>query len=206
MAEIVLLIFEAVAGVREIAKQIKATDCQAYRLSERVAAIETPLRESIPGIGHELCSSEPLTQLLNTVSEVRDFLARYVGTEEVARALKRKPNAETFTLLGTALSHGIQALHLSISMGAWAQEDVVDRLEDIENMIESMTDKLASMEENKFVANCGRNREMFGDVTRALRVSARVQRTIINKHHILIWEMIRGSGVPFFVPCPCAGL
>lgn len=189
MTDIALLILDAVEGVCAVAEGIEATDRQANRLTDRVAAIEIPLRKLIPKIGNELCSSEPLSQLLKTVNEVREFLCRYAGTEKVARALERKSNAETFTLLGTALSRGIRALHLSIAVDAWAQENVVDRLEDMENMIESMTDMLADME-GIFAGDHGRTWRNSESVIRAVQVSVRVRHAIIEKYHMLMRGMM----------------
>lgn len=143
MADIVVLILKVVAQIHEIAKEVKETDRQALRLLERLSAIETPLQAVIQGT--KLNSSESLNQLLRTVEKAKDFFKEYTQTGRFTRARKRKENADNFKDLGSNLTEGIQALQLDVAVDTWAQQDALDRSEDLEYMM----GLLEEMEQNR---------------------------------------------------------
>ncbi|CAN0287962.1 unnamed protein product, partial [Ectocarpus sp. 6 AP-2014] len=95
MAEVAVLILGVVAEIHDIAKDIKENDQQAYRLLERVGAIEPAVLAVEQGT--KTSSSESLRQLLATVKMIRKILAEYARTTNFNRALKRKANASKFT-------------------------------------------------------------------------------------------------------------
>ena len=143
MADVAVLVLQVVAEIHDAAKGMKENDRQAHRLFERVTAIEPAVLAVKQGTTRY--SSESLRQLLETVEGIRNFLDGYARTKKINRALKRKSNAATFSHLGVILTEGMQALHLDVSVDAWAKEDASDRLEDLENMI----DMMEALEQNR---------------------------------------------------------
>lgn len=114
--KIAALILGAVEKICDIATEIKETDRQAYRLLERVAAIEPLLAVKLRT---NLSSPESLDSLFATVQNIHEFLAEYAGARKIGRALKRKSNADRFTQLGVDLTERIQTLQLAVAVDTW---------------------------------------------------------------------------------------
>ncbi|CAM9480272.1 unnamed protein product [Ectocarpus sp. 6 AP-2014] len=136
MANVAVAVLRVVADIRNVAESIQQNDRQAWRLSDRVTAIESPVLAVKEG--SKISSSESLHQLLLAVEEIRNFLEGYARTTNFNRALKRKANADNFAKLSVMLTEGMQALQLDIAVDAWAKEDASDRLDDLENMVDIM--------------------------------------------------------------------
>eukprot|EP00752_Nemacystus_decipiens_P017025 g15243.t1 len=136
MTDVAVAVLHVVAAIHDVAKDIKEADRQAWRLFERVTAIE-PAVVAVK-YGKKRLSSDSLRQLLETVEKIRNFLDEYAQTTKLNRALKRKSNATKFTDFGAMLSEGMQGLHLDVAVDAWANEDASDRLQDLENLIDVM--------------------------------------------------------------------
>ncbi|CAN0518413.1 unnamed protein product, partial [Ectocarpus sp. 12 AP-2014] len=84
------------------------------------------------------------------------------------RGLKRRANAAEFTQLGVILTEGMQALQLEVAVDTWAKEDALDRVEDLEHMV----DMMERMERNR----TDNHAEVMG-VLKALRNDERVELT-----------------------------
>lgn len=138
MADIIVLLVRAVHKICEIAEEIEETDKQACRLVERLKAVEAPV--GAVKVREKLRSAESLKQLLKTLEESYTFLAMYKQTSKTQRTLQRKTNTGTFARLGDTLTQCMDALQLNISVDAWAKEDEVDRMEDLERIMGWMED------------------------------------------------------------------
>ncbi|CAN0324172.1 unnamed protein product, partial [Ectocarpus sp. 13 AM-2016] len=136
MVDVAVAVLRVVAEIRIVAERIKENDRHAWRLSDRVKAIESPVIAVKDG--SKMSSSESLRQLLLAVEEIRNFLEGYARTTHFNRALKRKANADNFAKLSVMLTEGMQALRLDNAVDAWAKEDASDRLDDLENIVEIM--------------------------------------------------------------------
>ena len=136
MADVVMFILQVVDEVRDVAEGLKENDRQACRLSERVLAVEHPVRNIHEG--KKLSSAESLRQLSETLTESRNFLVEYARTSKFTRVLRRKENVDKFTQLGGSLTEGVQALQLDVTVEGWAKEDAADRQEDLKNVMEMM--------------------------------------------------------------------
>ncbi|CAM9139464.1 unnamed protein product [Ectocarpus sp. 4 AP-2014] len=136
MAEVAVLILGVVAEIHDIATDIKENDRQAYRLLERVEAIEPAVLAVEQGT--KTSSTESLRQRLATVKMIQTILAEYARTTNFNRALKRRANASKFVQAGDSLTQDVQALSLDVAVDTWAKEDAADRLHDLENMVDIM--------------------------------------------------------------------
>lgn len=142
-ADVAFLILREVAKIRKVSAGITETDRQALRLFKRVTAIEHPMLAIQQGINRS--SSTLSCQLLATVEETRRFLKEYTRTGTISRALKRKASTKKFTQLGVMLIQGSQAVQLDVAVDAWAKEDALDRLDDLEYIM----DIIERMERNR---------------------------------------------------------
>lgn len=136
MADVALFILQVVAEIRDVAKSMKETSLQANRLSDRVLAVEPPVRAVHEGTS--LYSSESLHQLSETLTKIRSFLQEYAGASIGNRFRKRKSYANKFTQLGASLTEGMQALQLDVAVDTWANEDASDRLQDLNHLQDMM--------------------------------------------------------------------
>ncbi|CAM9942758.1 unnamed protein product, partial [Ectocarpus sp. 12 AP-2014] len=142
----VVVVLRVLAEIRDVAEGIKENDRQARRLLKRAMAIEAPVLAVQNGT--KLPPAESLRQLSATVEKIRNFLEGYARTTKLNRALNRGSNAAKFTQLGVNLTEGMHALQLDVAVDAWAKEDALDRLEDIENMVDMMVTMERNLTEN----------------------------------------------------------
>lgn len=105
MADLAVTILQVVAEIRNVAKEINQNDRQALRLSKRVTAIE-PAVLAVKHGKKRLLSSVALSQLLETVERIRNFLHGYARTTKLTRAWKRKSTAASFAELGDTFRRG----------------------------------------------------------------------------------------------------
>ncbi|CAM9197245.1 unnamed protein product [Ectocarpus sp. 4 AP-2014] len=136
MADVAVAVLRVVAEIRNVAERFKENDRQAWRLYDRVTAIESPVIAVKDG--SKMSSSESLHQLLLVVEEIRNFLEGYARTTNFNRALKRKANADNFAKLSVMLTEGMHPLQLDIAVDAWTKEDASNRVDDLENMVDIM--------------------------------------------------------------------
>lgn len=139
MADVAVFVLQVVAEICDVAESMKDNSKQASRLSERVQAVEPPVRAVHEGT--RLYSAEALRQLWATLTDIRMYLEEYASANIVDWARKRKSYAKTFTQLNASLTEGMQALQLHVAVDAWANEDASDRRQD-RNHLEAMMERM----------------------------------------------------------------
>lgn len=98
--------------------------------AERFEDLSVAIREA--GV-----SSISPDQLLETVEGIRNFLAEYARSSKVDRAVHRRVNAAAFANFSAVMAEK-EHRQLGAAMDTWAAEDAMDRLDDIENLIDAM--------------------------------------------------------------------
>lgn len=140
--EVAGIVIGVVAEIRDIARGIKENDKQAWRLCERVVAIEPTVQAVHQGT--KRLTSQSLDQLLGTLRKIHSFLKMYAKSNIVDRAVKRKSTAAKIAGFRVLLSEWIQAVHLDVSVDDWASQDASDLREDFA----SLTNLLEEIDRN----------------------------------------------------------